>query len=292
MNSELQDSIVLITSNDSTNNRFGTGFVIFRDTSMTYLLTCAHVIDDVGGAEQVNAGGMIALVVASGVKENPNLDVYYPADLAVLRVETLLDQPVLNMSLIGQKGTSFTTAGFQLFSKAFLIRPLQGVLGERVGLESRASGIRIRAWDLKINGDYGLQPGYSGSPVVDSRKGSVFAVVSHRQGETKGVAISIEALTKIWPDLPSALSRNINSKQVEQETKISEVIVSQRQRRLAQTYQRLQNDWNRYNSIIERLRTSLVGMPEGLPKIQLEKEIQQQKNELKGVEEKLNKLEE
>lgn len=291
MSSELQDSIVLITSKDSTNNHFGTGFVIFQDKSMTYLLTCAHVVDDVGGADHITAGGTTASVIASGVKENPDLDVYYPADLAVLRVETLLDQPVLNLRLLGQKGTSFTTAGFQTFSKAFLIRPLQGMLGEQVGLEAREAGIRVRAWDLKINDDYGLKPGYSGSPVVDKARDSVVAVVSHRQGETKGVAISVKALTQVWPNMPTGLSENLKSEQGEEERRMSDVIVSQQRRRIGRTYQRIQDEWNLYNGIIERLRASLAGMPEGLPKIQLEKEIKDQESHLKSLEEELNKLE-
>jgi hypothetical protein len=59
---------------------------------------------------------------------------------------------------------------------------------------------------LEIVDDYPLQPGYSGSPVVDQTGGAVLGVVSHRHGEGKrGLAISVEALTKIWPDMPPSL---------------------------------------------------------------------------------------
>ena len=118
-------------------------------------------------------------------------------DLAVLRVDGLSEMPALNLLGTGEKGSSFITAGFQLFGKEHLIRPLRGNLGDRVGLQSRGLD-RIQAWDLQIQ-DYALQPGYSGSPVVDPDSGNVIAAVSHRQGEGKsGLAISIEALDRIW----------------------------------------------------------------------------------------------
>ena len=195
MNSNLQDSIILITSIDSQNNRFGTGFVIYQDQSSTYLLTCNHVVKDVGGSDKVKAGNFIARVIASGEDDG--------IDLAVLQIEDLLVKPSLNLRVSGKKGNPFITAGFQLFGKAFLIRELQGNLGTQVGLEFREGANRIDAWDLKIVDEYNLQPGYSGSPVVEPKSGYVLGVVSHRQGDgEKGLAISIEALEMIWKEIP------------------------------------------------------------------------------------------
>lgn len=192
MNPEnLQKSIVLITSNESNNSRFGTGFVIRQVSGTAYVLTCAHVVRDVGGAEKVKADSKPATVIASG--ENDGLD------LAVLRVDGLGGKPEINLHVSGKKESPFITAGFQLYDKAHLIRSLQGTLGEPVGLQSIRIGERIQAWDLRIDGDYSLQPGFSGSPVVDEATGYVLGIVSHRQGEgRRGLAISIEALRKIW----------------------------------------------------------------------------------------------
>jgi hypothetical protein len=62
---------------------------------------------------------------------------------------------------------------------------------------------RIKAWDLEITDKFPLQPGYSGSPVVDEY-GKVIGVVNTRLGDGKtGVAISIEALEQIWLNRPS-----------------------------------------------------------------------------------------
>ena len=50
-----------------------------------------------------------------------------------------------------------------------------------------------------MDGDDYLQPGYSGSPVIDKYSNTVLGVVSHRRGKgDKGLAISIEALSEIW----------------------------------------------------------------------------------------------
>lgn len=187
----LQQSVVLITSSDSSINRFGTGFIFHRANGVSYVLTCAHVVRDMSSVEGIKVEGMIATVIASG--ENDGLD------LAVLRVDGLWSKPELVMKAIGKKESPFMTAGFQLFDKAHLIRSLKGTLGESVGLHSARLAERVQAWDLCITDDYFLQPGYSGSPVVDETSGDVLGVVSYRQGEGKrGLAISIEGLKKIW----------------------------------------------------------------------------------------------
>ncbi|GGA52625.1 hypothetical protein [Okeania sp. KiyG1] len=46
---ELEKSIVLITSaNERKANVIGTGFPFYTEQNSTYLLTCAHVVEDVG----------------------------------------------------------------------------------------------------------------------------------------------------------------------------------------------------------------------------------------------------
>jgi hypothetical protein len=198
VSSNLQDSVVLITSSIPNVDDFGTGFVLHRDEQGAYVLTCAHVVRVVGGLEKVKVGGIPAVVVASGSEDR--------IDLAVLRVEGLLDKPSLYLCAIGEKNKAFRTAGFQLYGKRFMIRPLHGILGEQVGVETRGQTMRTKAWDLKITDEYLLQPGYSGSPVLDEASGYVMGVVSDRQGEgKKGLAISIEALEETWQDRPAAI---------------------------------------------------------------------------------------
>lgn len=195
MGIDFTKSVVLITSQDLNNGGSGTGFVIHRDAQATYLLTCAHVVRSVGGVDQVSLYGQAAAVIVSGEARN--------IDLAVLRVEGLFNTPPLPLCISGATGDAFVMAGFQWFDNNFLIRPLQGHLGEEVGLECRDQTERIAAWDLKIDDpDFDIQKGYSGSPVVHQETGCALGVVSHRQGTKKGLAISVKALKAIWPDPP------------------------------------------------------------------------------------------
>lgn len=191
----MQESVVLITSRDrDNNNRFGSGFVLRQSGGLAHVLTCLHVVRDVGGAEQILVDGLPATVVASGEAQG--------LDLAVLRVEGLWNKPALAWKATGEKGRLFTTAGFQMSGKDHIILPLKGNLGESGGLQSGSD--RIPIWDLRITGDNTLQPGYSGSPLVDEETETVIGVVSHRQGEGKsGRAISIAALDKIWQFIDS-----------------------------------------------------------------------------------------
>jgi tetratricopeptide (TPR) repeat protein len=198
---DLRQSVVLVTSNDPNNRKFGTSFVIYKDEYTTYLLTCAHVVRDVGGPDQVVVSNYPAKVIASG----PENGLY---DLAVLQIEKALNVPFLTLNPSGKTGNSFITAGFQSFDNQFLIRTIRGTLDEQVGLEARGQTDRVKAWDLRILDDYHLQPGYSGSPVVDEANMTVLGIVSHRQGEgEKGLAISVEALNKIWLKMPPYLLR-------------------------------------------------------------------------------------
>ena len=192
MSRDVQDSVFLVTSSDQGNQQFGTGFAVDRDEAATYFLTCRHVVTDVGGQNRVKVGDRPAKVVASGSKDGLH-------DLAVLRVEDSLDMPILRLRISGERGNSVALAGFRSFAGAFIIRSIRGTLGEWIGLEARQRLGRIVAWDLKITGDFDLERGYSGSPVIDDNTSDVIAIASHRIGNRKGVAISIRTVDQIWP---------------------------------------------------------------------------------------------
>jgi hypothetical protein len=195
MSSELEKSVILITSSDLKRRDFGTGFVIHRDEQAAYVLTCAHVVRDVGGSEQVRADGIPATVIALGEDDG--------FDLAVLRVEEPLNKPQLSLCVSGETGKRFILAGHYLQDKAILSRQISGKLGQQIGLVSRGRKERTNAWDLEIDGNYYLQPGYSGSPVIDETSGDVLGIVSQREGKgERGLAISIEALAKISWEMP------------------------------------------------------------------------------------------
>ena len=196
MSKDWQASVVLITSSDSAIRDFGTGFAIHREGQMTFVLTCAHVVEAVGGSATVKVNDIQATVVALGAE----CDI----DLAVLSVKGL-DQLPLPLGMACEKGKSFTAAGFQRFKKEeFLFRPLNGIFGEQVQVGKLTKF--VRAWDLKITDDYQLQPGYSGSPILDMTSNTIVGVVRTRQGDgQKGLAISVEALPRIWTSMPPGI---------------------------------------------------------------------------------------
>ena len=194
MNSTLKDSVVLISSfNEKYKDVIGTGFVIYREAETTYLLTCAHVIEDVGGEDNVKIYDQQATVIAtSDVKD---------FDLAIVKVkhEKLIKRSVLGLDLENsrQEGTSVKIAGYYHFSttKKDSLQTIKGVLRKKKSREDQHTGERAEVWEIDIENEDKLQKGNSGSPVVDKNTGFVIGVVTDMYtGGQKGTMISIEAI--------------------------------------------------------------------------------------------------
>jgi len=197
MTSNFQDSVVLITGSEL--NRFGTGFVIHQDRGSTYLLTCAHVVANVGGTNTtIKANDIAATVIASDAENG--------FDLAVLRVDKQLEIPPLCLCISEQIDCSFITAGYYMYEKLKVMKQVKGVLRNVVRLRSTSLESSCTAWQLEIDGDDCLEHGHSGAPVVNKESGKVLGVISHREGQgQKGLAISVAVLQKIWPGMPESL---------------------------------------------------------------------------------------
>ncbi|NER08468.1 MAG: trypsin-like peptidase domain-containing protein [Okeania sp. SIO3C4] len=200
--SNLEESIVLITSasDDSRKaNVIGTGFAFDRGDSYTYLLTCAHVVEDVGGEENVLVNKIRAKVLAIGDVQG--------FDLAVLRVENL-NVPLFQLiSLSEAKNRKFRTAGHHLYGeeKKILLETVNGTLGKKRFV--RQNNERVAVWNLLVDEGDRLPRGYSGAPVVDWETGHVLGIATNMEKDgAEGLAISVEALKKIWPQMPPAVS--------------------------------------------------------------------------------------
>ena len=58
---KLEDSIVLIKSAKANKtNVIGTGFIFHKKKNCTYLLTCTHVVEDMGGEENIRVNNIPA----------------------------------------------------------------------------------------------------------------------------------------------------------------------------------------------------------------------------------------
>lgn len=73
---------------------------------------------------------------------------------------------------------------------------------------------------------------------------------------------------------------------------LPEVVKNIKIDRLTRDYQVQSQQWNNYKDILDRLRSGLPGMPEGLAKINLENEISEQERKFKEVEKVLEQIEE
>jgi hypothetical protein len=192
------DACILITSRNPDNRRFGTGFIVCHSEQKSYVVTCAHVISDVGGEEVIEADGQLARIVGIGSDDG--------LDLAVIEVDKLLDRPVVKLRILSAAGSPFLTVGFRVFGRHFSIAPLIGTVTTAVALESRKYSDRVKAWNLEVGNGEHLHDGYSGSPVIDDEAGFCLGVITYKQGDGQvGLAISIEELEKIWITMPAGL---------------------------------------------------------------------------------------
>jgi len=205
--SQLFDSVLLITSQDEHNTNVGTGFVFWRDSHQAYILTCAHVVEDVGGVanlrlEQISKNQvehnqkLTAEAVALGARDG--------VDLAVLRVSGL-DMPALPLFTLTEPGGRCAIHGCKEASyPTFVAESLQARIAKlnRVIVSGKAVST---TWLLYLDANDALVGGYSGSP-VSLENGQVFAIASNASLDSQqGYAISIENLTNIWADMPADL---------------------------------------------------------------------------------------
>ena len=219
----LAESIVLITSaSDRKANVIGTGFPFYREENYTYLLTCAHVVKDVGGEENVrvnNNNDIPVDVVAIGS--------IHDFDLAVLRIKGLLNFPLFKLRVLSrdkEKICQVNISGNYLYSEDKIpeCQTIRGIIDARGKVIK--SQEKVGVWELKITQGK-LKPGYSGAPVVDLETGFVVGVTTHKEGRNEqegkvGRAISIEAIEKIWAKIPSTISQ-----QLKRESSLTQLLV-------------------------------------------------------------------
>jgi menaquinone-dependent protoporphyrinogen IX oxidase len=202
MNDLYEDSVHLITSSQDNNTNFGTGFVIHRKGVTSHVLTCRHVLDDVGGEEYALVdGNPVVKAVINPIKG--------PDDMAVLVVDNQ-SSPVFKLKKATRSGLSFIVCGFYALDSKTEKCEIQRVIGITEGPtwhKLKKSKNRVKTWRLNIESEHTLQPGYSGSPVIDEADGAVIGMVNlnFRLSKKKGVAIAVETLMDVWPDMPKGL---------------------------------------------------------------------------------------
>jgi hypothetical protein len=202
MSSEkLENLIYLITGRDKSRS-YGTGFIIHKNSNKgeTYLMTCAHVIDNVGGLDCVKVHKYDAEVVALGKPKG--------CDLAIIKVGQLLKGPLIRPSVVSNSvPLRLTIDGYHKDSaNEYSTRRISSYLGTHNFTLDQKVGDVLK-WTLRVNDDSDslLADGCSGSPVLVSAslkeniKKVIGVVYKMENNQKKGFAISINEGREICP---------------------------------------------------------------------------------------------
>ncbi len=210
----LKNSIVLISGKNST--VIGTGFVFWKEGNSYYVLTCAHVIEEIRKENNTNncykeeisvAHLQEVELVALGDKNG--------IDLAVLRVNDLQKETLKLCNMVGQENINCQISGYSLLTGD---NKLKNKVGKNIQGKATdgiiVSEYSLDAWELSIDDKFSLVEGYSGAPVIDKNTGKVFAVATIAEHDGNrgfaGKAISITNLLKIWEDAPVELIESLS----------------------------------------------------------------------------------
>ena len=166
----------------------GTGFVCARASGAVLVVTCWHLVREIG-REHLRIQGLPCELVSDDGDDD--------LDLAVLRVPGLACAAPLTVAPGGDTDLMIETFGYEPVG-----RPLSGTLGAKTS-RPHTTGQDVPAWDYYLReGARALEQikdGYSGAPVCDARTHRVVAVITHRQGTDKGFAIDIGNLPRVYP---------------------------------------------------------------------------------------------
>ena len=187
----MRNSIVNIES--ISNNSFGTGFVIDSDEEGIYILTSAHVLDDVEIP-------MVENVLANVVVKSSFVD------MAVLYLPKL-DLKALPLQIEMCKGLEVEVIGFSIFTQNLTQKKhIKATLyPELIELHSKKDNLFYTVRKIKAHDGFKFERGNSGSPVICSNSGQVIAMISNKEGAEIAYAIDIKNIKEVWREMPTRL---------------------------------------------------------------------------------------
>ena len=198
-NLTVKRSVVLITAKFSNSQRqgieVGTGVVIQQDANRTLILTNRHVIFD--GNEQ---GENIQVEFFSSppagkvrMRRNAKLLKMTPTDELDLAVLEITDKLPADIQPLSMSTTINPAMPIQIIGH-------DAQRGEDKSWSVKSGKINYQNQQLQISATQ-LKPGYSGSPVIDSKNRLIGIVYARKPGETKNFAYPISVVKKqlsIW----------------------------------------------------------------------------------------------
>jgi WD40 repeat protein len=195
---------------------FGTGFIIHQEDASTYILTCARVIDDVGGMNSLRVNGNIEASLIANQNE---------IGLTVLKIRTgalRLNAEPLTLCASGEEEKSFVAQGFYQGPRGFYQKEIRGKLNSLHRVNIPEVAIQINEWELEVDSENELHAGYIGSPIldeIDEKTKYALGIINHVASlDGRNSAISIKALREVWPGMPHNLIKSswVGSKELKQ----------------------------------------------------------------------------
>ena len=254
------DSVCLVTvsSNDTDNSssasdEYGTGFFVYQDDSATYVVTCAHVVQDAYidyENHKILLDGQYQADIAAYDAD---------ADICVLQAKIPNAVASLRLSNSAREGQEIRVIGMSAFSgkrEKRDVLSLNGFLAKEAAW-SFPGKARIPTWHLKLSeDDFKLKPGYSGSPVLSKDSSDVIGIVSHRvHSGYSGIAVSAQILKSVWAGCPQAIFLNISATayKSEEESKNNIVGLSYYEKGIKRKEEEL-NEYAEKRAIFEKAR--------------------------------------
>ncbi|WP_181314778.1 S1 family peptidase [Photobacterium phosphoreum] len=189
----------------SGNASFGTGFIVKTDSFGSYLITCGHVVKKLEG--QILVDDKFGELYVNKYDEG--------IDLAVVYVKGLIAD---EFSFIEPcEHSSYQVIGFTSFSNKIKKEPI-GNIKIKEGLEiENENGIKTNI--LKIYTTEDISSGYSGSPIICNRTGSVVGVTYLQESKTTNYGILNKHISEL---IDVNISKNTHTPQKKLKTDINE----------------------------------------------------------------------
>ena len=195
----MKNSVVKIES--TTNNSFGTGFIIDKDNNGVYILTCQHIIEDV---KQPMVEQVLALIIVE--------DSFI--DMAILYVPKLQQKP-LSLQLTSCDSQKVEIIGFSNFNQTMSQKQniLATLFKETIELHSNDDNRHYNVHKIKVDNGFHFNHGNSGSPVICKKSKNIIAMISYKKGSEIGYAIDIKYIQEVWKEIPKDLFEGKSKKQ-------------------------------------------------------------------------------
>ena len=204
MKSAYTKSIVKIRSVENGRTDFGTGFIIDYIDDSTYIVTCAHVINAVGGINNVRIGDYPDEVEVIAIGDSAAFDV------AVLKISRQFEKnTALRVCLCNEEAEKFTICGWNRIAEHFTITSICGRLTLYGEIEENNLRTEAYKFEVEDRSENLLKPGYSGAPVINEKNDCVAGIVfmEHKEGQ-EGICISINSVIQICPELYNLISKS------------------------------------------------------------------------------------